>query len=66
MSAIKEVIATNDLVVQQYNQVAPGYSFAMTLGDEIVLTDEEGITQFIPKWELWLLTQGYADTKEKS
>lgn len=63
MSATKELFMTTERVVDAYNEVAPGQSFAMTLGDKIVISDEEGQVQFIPKWELWLLTQ---NVKEKA
>jgi len=66
VSATKELFVTTNRVVDAYNEVAPSESFAMTLGDKIVLSDEEGHVKFIPKWELWLLTQEYATVKEQA
>lgn len=46
---------TDQQAIDDYNTYAPGRAFAMLLGDNIVLTNEEGDVQFVDKWELWSL-----------
>lgn len=52
---------TDQQAVDDYNQHAPGHAFAMTLGNDIVLADEEGGVQFVDKWELWSLWNNKGD-----
>ena len=46
---------TNEQAVDDYNQHAPSTSYAVTLGDTILLASEEEGMRLIDKWELWQL-----------